>query len=80
MAFTFLCPTCVGLSLTSTVTVEEVKKDFVITRGSFATDGSVVPPVVKQRIVTLCSNGHRVNNDVNNIPDDLLTKLTFFLP
>ena len=80
MAFTFQCPTCTAQSLTSTVNVEQVIKDFVISRAFFDTNGDIVQPVVKQRIVTLCSNGHRVNNDVNKIPDDVLGKLQFFLP
>lgn len=80
MAFTYLCPTCVAGSLVSTVNIEQIIKNFVVSRAFFDTDGSIVPPVVKQRIITLCSNGHRVNNDVNKLPEEVLEKMQFFLP
>jgi hypothetical protein len=80
MALNFKCPTCVAQSLTSTVNVEKIQKDIVITRAFFQTDGSLVPPVVKQVVTTICSQGHTVDNEFNKIPSDILDRLKFFLP
>ena len=71
VAFTYRCPVCVSGSLTSTVNITSIQSDVKVSSAFFDISGNFQQPVIKQRVTTLCTNGHTVVNDLNKLPDEV---------
>ena len=78
MVFTYRCPACISGSLTSTVNVVGVEQNVKISPAFFDASGIFQQPVVKNRVTTLCSNGHTTVNTLNRLPDEVANNVDYF--
>ena len=79
MVFNYRCPACVSGSLTSTVNVTSIEQNVKITPAFFDASGIFQQPVIKNRVTTLCSNGHTTINIMNKLPDEVAANVDYFI-